>query len=102
MSNESNIKNHRPWWHRSNRLPRNPFDPIQLTPHLEWCKTCQMDVDVQVEAANADGVDVYRKCCKRCGKVMQYGIGRRHLLDSSKPLPRQALEFIQKTNKDRR
>lgn len=101
MSSESNIKNYRPWWHRSNRLPRNPFDPLQVIQHLEWCKVCQMDVDVQIEAGNADGVDVYRKCCKRCGNVMQYGMARRRLL-SPEPLPAKAIQFIQETGKDRR
>ena len=101
MSNETNIKNFRPWWHRSNRLPRNPFDPIQLTHHLEWCRHCQLEVDVEIEAGHAGDVDVYRKCCKRCGKVMQYGIARRRLL-SSEPLPAKALKFIQETGKDRR
>lgn len=101
MSDESNIKNHRPWWHRSDRLPRNPFDPIQVIEHLEYCKDCKMDVDVQIEAGNADGVDVYRKRCKRCGNVMQWGIARRRLL-SPEPLPAAALKFIQETGKDRR
>lgn len=95
------LKSNRPWWHISKRLPRNPFDPVPVIPHLEWCRTCQMDVDVEVQAANADGVDVYRKLCKRCGKPMQWGIGRRHL-EGKKPLPAKALRFIQETGRDRR
>lgn len=103
MSSESNIKNHRSWDHAGNRLPRNPFDPILPTPHLEYCKVCQIDVDVQVEVGNAGGIDVYRKCCKRCGNVMMHGIGMRHIDGSSlKPLPEEAIRFIQKRGKDRR
>jgi len=95
--------NGRPWYHIGHRVQRNPFDPIQLTEHLEWCRFCKMDVDVQVEAANAGGIDVYRKRCKRCGGVMQHGIGQRHVRgDTVKPLPRAALEFIQKRGKNRR
>jgi hypothetical protein len=61
-----------------------------------------MDVDVQIEAANADGTYVYRKRCKRCGKVMQHGIANPDLFNENKPLPKKALEFIQKSGKDRR
>jgi len=62
-----------------------------------------MDVDVDVEAANAGGLDVYRKCCRRCGYVVQHGIGQRVISgDTFKKLPRQAIEFIQKRGRDRR
>ncbi len=103
MSNETNIKQHRPWWHRASKLIRNPFDPLYPIADLEWCRFCKMDVDVQVEAANADGVDVYRKRCKRCGGVIQHGIGRRHISEKeSKPLPKKAINFIRQKGKDRR
>jgi len=103
MASEHNLINHRPWWHRTNRVQRNPFDPVELTQHLEWCRTCKMDVDVQVEAANAGGVDVYRKRCKRCGGVMQHGIARRFVTaENKKPLPRKAWEFIKQLGRDRR
>lgn len=96
-------KNNRPWWHISRRLPRNPFDPQYIIQHLEWCRVCKMDVDVDIEAANAGGLDVYRKCCRRCGNVVQHGIGQREVSgDTFKQLPRQAMEFIQKKGKDRR
>jgi len=91
----------RPWWNISHRVPHNPFDPQYPVPHLEYCRTCNMDVDVGIEAANADGVDVYRKWCKRCGEVMQWGIGRRDLA-SIKPLPARAMRFIAETARDRR
>jgi len=91
----------RPWWHISNRLPRNPFNPVNVILGVEWCHICQMDVDTDVETANADGVDVYRKRCKRCGKVIQWGIGRRHITEA-KPLPEKALKFVQETGRDRR
>lgn len=94
-------KESRPWWHVGHRLPRNPFNPIQTTQHLEYCGTCQMDVDTQIEAANAQGVDVYRKRCGRCGHIMQWGMGKRHL-DSQKPLPKKAFEFISQSGQDRR
>ena len=62
-----------------------------------------MDVDVDVEAANAGGLDVYRKVCRRCGFVMQHGIGQRDISgDTFKKLPRAAIEFIQKRGRDRR
>lgn len=103
MSNETNIKENRPWWHISNKLKRNPFDPLYPIADLEWCHCCQMDVDVQIEAANADGVDVYRKRCKRCGYVMQHGIGKRHFDGTNtKPLPVKALNFIKQRGIDRR
>lgn len=94
-------KDYRDSYHIGNRIPRNPFTPVEVTQHLEWCRTCKMDVDIQEESGNADGVDVYRKICKRCGRVMQHGIGKRHIL-KPEPLPKKALEFIQKTGTDRR
>ncbi len=101
MSSETNIKEHRSWWNRAKKLIRNPFDPLYPIVDLEWCRICKVDVDVQIEAANADGVDVYRKCCKRCGNVIQHGIGRRHI-NEVKPLPLKAIKFIQQKGKDRR
>jgi len=105
MASEHNLTNHRPWWHISRKLPRNPFDPLYPIEHLEYCKTCNMDVDVKIEAGNEGGVDVYKKLCKRCGKVMQYGMGQRNIGGDSKQ-PIETLEsarlFIQKTGKDRR
>ena len=95
------LLNYRPWWHISHRLPRNPFDPVQIIQHLEWCRNCSMDVNVDVEAANADGVDVYRKRCKRWGKIMQWGIAKRDLV-RDKPLPKKAFRFIQESGRDRR
>jgi hypothetical protein len=98
-----NIRDFRDSYHIGNRLPRNPFDPIHLEDKLEWCNVCKMDVDVQVETASAGGVDVYRKRCMRCGKVIQHGIGRRHIDGSiKKPLPKEARAFIKKTGRDRR
>ncbi len=102
MPSETNIKEHRSWYHIGHRIKRNPFDPIN-TIGLEWCRFCKIDVDVQVEAANADGVDVYRKRCKRCGNVIQHGIGRRHISgDNLKPLPLKAIKFIRQKGIDRR
>ncbi len=100
MSNETNIRDNRPYYHISSKLKRNPFDPVYPIKDLEWCRICKMDVDVRIEAANADGVDVYRKCCKRCGHVMQHGIARRNL--SSEALPKKAINFIKQKGKDRR
>lgn len=100
---ESNIIDARSSYHFGNRLPRNPFDPVHPVEHLEWCRTCEMDVDVTVEAAHADGVDVYRKTCKRCGMVIQHGMARRHIDASvSKPLPVSAVNFIAQRGTDRR
>jgi len=96
-------KNRRPWWHISNRLPRNPFDPQYPIEHLEYCQICKMDVDVQVEAANGGGFDVYRKLCKRCGKVMQYGMAQRHIVaGKTRPFSRAVMDFVRYTIRDRR
>ena len=105
MVSEHNLTNHRPWWHISRRLPRNPFDPQYPIPHLEYCKTCDMDVDVRIEAGSEGCVDVYKKLCKRCGRVMQYGVGQRNIGgDSIQPTTQiiKAVQFVQKTDKDRR
>jgi hypothetical protein len=91
----------RPWWHIANRLYRNPFHSVYPIEHLEWCHVCKMDVDTDVETANADGVDVYRKRCKRCGGIIQWGIGRRHIT-KAEPLPAKAYEFVSRTGRDRR
>lgn len=103
MASEHNLTNHRPWWHISKRLARNPFDPQFPIAQLEYCKSCEMDVDTQVEAGNAGGVDVYRKRCKRCGEVMQHGIGMRNVAsDAITKLPKEALDFIKQRGPDRR
>jgi len=96
-------KNSRPWWHISRRLPRNPFDPQYPIEHLEYCRICKIDVDVDVEAANGGGFDVYRKLCRRCGYVMQYGIGQRYVTaDNVQPISQRVLDFIRYTGRDRR
>jgi hypothetical protein len=97
-----NLRDMRPIHHVGRRVPKNPFDPIPVVEHLEWCRHCEMDVDVQIEAANADGTDVYRKRCKRCGQVMQWGIARRSLNNKDKPISQRAKRFIQETGQDRR
>lgn len=103
MSSDTNIKDCRPWWHVSNKIKRNPFDPIYLIESLEWCHCCQMDVDVSVEAAHEDGIDVYRKRCKRCGFVMAHGIAKRHIThENERPLPMKAINFIKQRGQDRR
>ena len=107
MSSEHNLLERRPWWHISRKLPRNPFDPLVpkgVDAKLEYCRHCQMDVDVQIEAANADGVDVYRKRCKRCGSVIQHGIAQRFVWGSRtlKPFSKKVVEFIQSRGRDRR
>jgi len=103
--NQKLPKNSRPWWHISKKLPRNPFDPLERTQYLEWCRVCEMDVSVNVEAANAgtdsDRCDVYRKRCSRCGGTMQWGMRSKDLTGKS-PLPSKAFKFIQETGQDRR
>jgi len=76
--------NGRPWWRFDRgRVPRNPLDPIQVIEHLEYCRICDMDVDIQVQAALADDIYVYRKRCGRCGGVIQWGIRREDLKGGS-------------------
>ena len=93
------LLDYRPWWHISKKLPRNPFDPQPVVQHLEWCRYCKMDVDVNVEAANADGTDVYRKRCGRCGQVIQWGVGHRN--QDTRPYSTSAIRFIRETGADR-
>ena len=99
------LTNYRPWYHVGHRVPKNPFDPIQVVQNLEWCRHCKMDVDTNIEGGNSDGVDVYRKRCGRCGQTMQYGIGMRHVSgESKKPLSaiQRAIRFVQELGSDRR
>ena len=95
--------NSRPWWHISKKIQRNPFDPVPVIEHLEHCQYCEIDVDVTVEVGQQDGIDLYRKRCNRCGRVVLNGIGMRHLTtDSIIHLPASVVRFIQERGKDRR
>ena len=68
-------------WYKWRRSGSNPFDFVGS---MEWCNTCTMDVDVDVERGKYEGIYVYRKRCKRCGHVTHWGMDR-HLVTN--PLP---------------
>lgn len=87
------------------RTPQNPFDPEPQTGQKLYkqfyCTKCKEDTDTEVERGDAEGVYVYRRRCRRCGGVIEYGMDRR-ALTGEKPISRAAMRWIRETGKDRR
>lgn len=74
--------------------------PPSAWDRIEWCRTCQQDVSVEVATGDYGGAHVYRKRCRRCGGVIAYGISRADLLTAS--LTAAAMRFVAESGRDRR
>jgi len=60
-----------------------------------------MDVDVQTEQACDHGKYVHRKVCKRCGRVLAWGMAHKDL-NSPKGYDPRVARFVNFTGRDRR
>jgi hypothetical protein len=88
---------------RFQRLDVTPFEVVP-TPGLpwtnygqEWCAPCDQVVDVQTLAVSKGGLYLYKRICRRCGKVLMRGIYEKN----QGTLPNVAHEWINETGKDR-
>lgn len=88
---------------RFQRLGVTPFETVP-TPGLpftqyglEWCASCEEPVDVQTLAVTKDTLYLYKKLCRRCGKVLMRGIYDKTFT----PAPRVAHEWLSEKGPDR-
>jgi len=83
-------------WQRVGQHGGNPF----VSMGVDWCKTCG-ETDTDTQASHRAGVYVYKRSCRRCGRVVKWGTMRAPLL-SVQPLPAAAFEWVKKPERDRR
>lgn len=84
------------------RFRKLTINPIESIAPLEYCSSCQDDVDVEVDEGKWGKVFVYRKRCLRCGIVMQWGVAKAALQSTDPTLTKDVAMWIQTTGKDRR
>jgi len=48
----------------------NPFQPIERP----WCRFCQDETDVDVEAVHDNARMMYREICRRCKRIGASGV----------------------------
>lgn len=65
-----------------------------------WCIPCQDYTDVEIAVGERGGVMVGRKRCKRCGRVIAWGIDRTRMVHGT--LTPEAIRFVQERGRDRR
>lgn len=70
---------------------RSGASPFVETAERAYCPTCMDETDVETAVGTAGGVNVYRRRCRRCGRVLAHGIDRAAL---TTPLPPAALAFV--------
>lgn len=88
----------RPWWLVGRRgLGGNPFESLGL----DWCRTCQCEMDTDTQATHRNGLYVYKRTCRRCGTVVKYGAYQAPLV-SDTPIPAVALDWTTRPEQDRR
>jgi phage FluMu protein Com len=88
----------RPWWMVGRlQVGGNPFMSLDL----DWCPRCKSEEDTDTDAEYGDGVYVYRRRCRRCGKVIKFGAFQIPLV-SNKPMPPAVFEWVTEPGKDRR
>lgn len=87
--------------YRFRRLKLSPF--YSVTPYREeWCHFCYMDTEVETATGYRGGVQVARKRCRRCGKVIAYGVDRHAVIGSGRVINREVARFIRESGRDRR
>ena len=102
MSTASRLWTNRPWWAVGRtQWGGTPFSTLGV----DWCCWCKMQVDTDTQAGHDQGVYVYRRTCKRCGRVVANGAVRAPLVlahgAEGVTLPAKALRWIHDVGKDR-
>lgn len=76
----------------------NPF----TSDGLEWCPTCQMQVDHETQGRHQGTTYAYKRTCRRCGGVIARGVCDNVLVLNGQPLPEPALRWSTERGEDRR
>jgi putative component of membrane protein insertase Oxa1/YidC/SpoIIIJ protein YidD len=84
---------------RYRKLTINPLESIS---EMEYCPTCQDEVDIEVDEGKWKTIFVYRKRCLRCGSVIQWGVAKVHLQSTDPVINQEVAEWIQQSGTDRR
>ena len=82
-------------WRRGNGQPFEAFG-------LEWCERCRQAVDTETQAAHRGTVYVWKRWCRRCGKVISYGKYDNCPIVSDSDLQACAIEWVAEPGEDRR
>lgn len=91
------LRGARPWWHAGHRVLGNPFTSLGE----DWCPRCG-PTDANTEAAHAGTTYAFKRWCRRCGRVLKWGVWDNVPLLSDRPLPEAALEWVADPGRDRR
>lgn len=62
--------------------------------NLDWCTRCKMVVDCDTHSYHEDGIYVFKKNCKRCGKITAWGKYSVPLVHCGTPLPNKVHVFF--------
>lgn len=84
---------------RYRKLDINPIEDISA---MEYCTTCQDEIDTQTEQGKWGKVWVYRKRCLRCGSVIQWGVAKVCLQSKDPLMMKSVASWIRATGQDRR
>lgn len=91
---------HRPWWAvGKTQWGGTPFGTLGL----DYCCWCKMEVDTDTDAGYDNATYVYRRNCRRCGRVVASGAVQAALVTGgAQTLPAKALQWVHDVGKDRR
>lgn len=68
---------------------------------LEWCSRCRMEVDCDTQAIHSGTTYGFKRWCLRCGKVIKAGLYNNVPLIAAQPMPKAAVEWVNKPERDR-
>lgn len=84
------------------RFRKLGLNPLESVAAMDYCRTCQDEVDVEIDQGKWESLFVYRKRCLRCGHAIQWGVSRTEF-SSAHPTTMQAVAtWIRATGADRR
>ena len=100
MSQTAKVTIQRPWWAvGKTQWGGTPFSTLGL----DYCVWCKMQVDTDTDAQHDGTTYVYRRNCRRCGRVVASGAVTAPVVSGGKAgLPAKALQWIHHVGKDRR
>lgn len=89
----------RPWWAvGKTQWGGTPFGTLGM----DYCMWCKMEVDTNTEAHHDGGTYVYRRDCRRCGRVVASGAVEVPTISGGVALPEKALVWLHDVKRDQR